>query len=106
LKSGDAQQAITHFRRSLEADSNFLEARAELADAYATSGEFGKAIEEMKQLLRADKDGSFHYRLGRWYQKVDRSSEANAAFAVASKLKDTRRENERSKLIPLGLLNP
>jgi len=106
LKSGDAQQAITHFRRSLEADSNFLEARAELADAYATSGEFGKAIEEMKQLLRADKDGSFHYRLGRWYQKVGRSSEANAAFAVASKLKDTRRENERSKLIPLGLLNP
>ena len=100
------QRAIAHFLRSLEADSNFVEARAELAEAYATLGEFGKAIEEMKQLLRADKDGSFHYRLGRWYQKLGQSSEANAAFAVASKLKETRRENERSKLIPLGLLNP
>jgi len=106
LKSGDAQQAITHFRRSLEADSNFLEARAELADAYATLGEFGKAIEEMKQLLRADKDGSFHYRLGRWYQKIGQPSDAHAAFAMASKLKENRREVERSKLIPFAPQNP
>ncbi|MCI0418392.1 MAG: tetratricopeptide repeat protein [Acidobacteria bacterium] len=105
LKSGDAQRAIAHFHRSLEADSNFLEARAELADAHATLGEFGKAIEEMKQVLRADKDGSFHYRLGRWYQKIGQSSEANAVFAVASKLKENRREIERSKLIPLGPQN-
>ncbi|MGH9426428.1 MAG: tetratricopeptide repeat protein, partial [Terriglobia bacterium] len=106
LKTGDAQQAISHFHRSLEANSDFLEARAELADAYATLGEFGKAIEEMKQVLRADKDGSFHYRLGRWYQKIGQSSEANAAFAVASKLKENRREVERSKLIPFGSQNP
>ena len=77
-----------------------------MAEAYATLGEFGKAIEEMKQLLRADKDGSSHYRIARWYQKLGQSSEANAAFAMASKLKETRRENERSKLVPLGLLNP
>ncbi len=106
LKSGDAARAVAHFHRSLEADSSFVEARAELADAYATLGEFGKAIEEMKQVLRADKDGSFHYRLGRWYQKLGQSSEANAAFTLASKLKETRREKERSKLIPVGLLNP
>ena len=106
LKSGDAARAVAHFHRSLEADSSFVEARAELADAYATLGEFGKAIEEMKQVLRADKDGSFHYRLGRWYQKLGQSSEANSAFTLASKLKETRRENERSKLIPVGLLNP
>jgi|GEM_PF-1777546 len=106
LKSGDAARAVAHFHRSLEADSSFVEARAELADAYATLGEFGKAIEEMKRVLRADKDGSFHYRLGRWYQKLGQSSEANAAFTLASKLKETRRENERSKLIPVGLLNP
>jgi tetratricopeptide (TPR) repeat protein len=106
LKSGDAQQAIAHFHRSLEANPNFVEARAELADAYATLGEFGKAIEEMKRLLRADKDGSFHYRLARWYQKIGQSSEANAAFAVATKLKETRREGERLKLIPFGPQNP
>jgi len=69
-------------------------------------GEFGEAIEEMKQLIPADKDGSFHYRLGRWYQKLGQSSEANAAFTLASKLKETRREIERSRLIPVGLLNP
>jgi Tfp pilus assembly protein PilF len=102
LKSGNAQQAIAHFHRSLEANSNFVEARAELADAHATLGEFGKAIEEIKQVLAADKDGSFHYRLGRWYQKLGQSSEANEAFAVASKLKENRREIERSKLTPLG----
>ena len=102
LKSGDAQQAITHFGRSLEADSSFVEARADLAEAHATLGEFGEAIEEMKQLLPADKDGSFHYRLGRWYQRIGQSSEANAAFAVASKLKEDRREIERSKLVPLA----
>jgi tetratricopeptide (TPR) repeat protein len=59
LKSGDAQRAIAHFHRSLEADSNFVEARAELADAYATLGEFGKAIEEMKQLLGPTRTAHF-----------------------------------------------
>jgi Tfp pilus assembly protein PilF len=102
LKSGDAQRAISHLHRSLEGDSNFLEARADLADAYASLEEFGKAIEEMKQVLRSDKDGSFHYRLGRWYQRIGQSSEANAAFAAATKLKENRREIERSKLVPLG----
>jgi predicted Zn-dependent protease len=99
LRTGNGQQAIVHLQRSLEADSNLVEVHAELADAYAASGDFGMAIKVMKQALAADKDGSFHYRLGRWYQTMGQTSEATMAFAVASKLKETRRETERSRLI-------
>jgi predicted Zn-dependent protease len=106
LRTGNAQQAIVHLQRSLEADSNFVEVRAELADAYAASGDFGKAINTMNKALAADKDGSFHYRVGRWYQIVGQTSEANVAFAVANKLKETRRETERSKLIPFEPRGP
>jgi Tfp pilus assembly protein PilF len=99
LKSGDAQQAISYFHRSLKADSTLVEARAELATAYAALGEFSKAVQQIKQVLSGDKDGSFHYRLGRWYQKIGQTANANAAFATATQLKNGRRETERSKLI-------
>ena len=102
LKTGNAQQAIVHFQHALDTDSSLVEARAELADAYAASGDLWKAIKEMAQALPSDKDGSFHYRMGRWYQTVGQTSEASAAFAVASRLKESRRETERSKLIPLA----
>ena len=73
-------------------------ARAGLADSYAALGEFEKAIQEMKQALDADSDGSFHYRLGRWYQKTGLTHEANEAFATSSQLKENKREQERLKL--------
>jgi hypothetical protein len=44
--------------------------------------------------------------VGRWYQIVGQTSEANVAFAVANKLKETRRETERSKLIPFEPRGP
>jgi tetratricopeptide (TPR) repeat protein len=103
LKTGKPQEAIHYFQASLQADSSSGETRAALADAYAASGELAKAIQEMKPALPGDKDGSFHYRLGRWYQKMGQTSAADAAFAMASKLKEARREAERSKL---SLLQP
>jgi predicted Zn-dependent protease len=101
LETGNAEDAIRHLQRALKADSNSAETRAQLASAYANSGDLGKAIKEMKQALPDDKDGSFHYRLGRWYQKIGQSTEADVAFAMATKLKAARRETERSKLHPI-----
>ena len=51
----------------------------------------------MKQALRADTDGSMHYRLGRWYQKNGQTRQAAEAFAVSTKLKaeKLKRDTER-----------
>jgi len=97
LKERHAQEAEPYFRRALAADPRLASARAGLADSHAALGNIEEAIQEMKQALSADADGSYHYRLGRWLQKTGRTSEANEAFAASTKLKDAKlkRDTER-----------
>lgn len=98
LKMKSPQQAVPHFRRSLDADPSFTAARVGLADSYAAMGETERAIQEMKQALGADTDGSLHYRLGRWYQKTGQTREADQAFSVSTRLKEEKHREERAKL--------
>ena len=78
-----------------------LPAPAGLADAYAALGETDRAIAEMKQALRADTDGSMHYRLGRWYQKNGQSREAAEAFAVSTRLKAEKLKHDTERFTAL-----
>jgi len=106
LKMQNPQDAVPYFKKALEADPTLTVAHSGLADSYAAVGEIYQAIQETKQILAVDTDGSFHYRLGRWYQKVGRPREADTAFAISTKLKEQKREEERAKLTRLRPTDP
>ena len=94
LRSNQAQEAALRFERALKADATLAAARAGLADCYAAMGELEKAAMEMRRALPSDIDGSLHYRLGRWYQKLGREREAAEAYSQTARLKDEKRKSE------------
>jgi predicted Zn-dependent protease len=53
---------------------------ADLSRVYEDRGEVQKAIDEMKQALPLDVDGSYYFRLGRLYMKM--GDRVNAALAL------------------------
>ncbi len=95
LKRNRHSEAASYFEKSLQADPAFAAARAGLAEAHAAAGDIEKAIAEMKPALRADRDGSFHYRIARWYQETGRAREAREAFAATAKIKAEKLERDR-----------
>lgn len=101
LKMRSPQDAAPYFERALDADPTFQAARAALADSFAVIGETAKAIEEMKQALGADTDGSFHYRLGRWYQKTGQAQEASEAFSISTRLKEQKLKRDSERFVTL-----
>ncbi len=101
LKMRSPQDAAPYFERALDADPTFQPARAALADSFAAMGETAKAIEEMKQALGADTDGSFHYRLGRWYQKTGQAQEASEAFSISTRLKEQKLKRDSERFVTL-----
>jgi Tfp pilus assembly protein PilF len=94
LRSDQAQEAAACFGRALAADATLADARAGLADSEAAMGELEKAVAEMQRALPSDTDGSLHYRLGRWYQKLGREREAAEAFAQTTRLKEEKGKSE------------
>ncbi len=94
-RPGEAQRA---FQRALEADPALAPARAGLADSHAALGDTENAVREMKRALAGDPDGSYHYRLGRWFQLLGLSGEASEAFAVSTELKQKREQFEKERL--------
>jgi len=94
LRSDQAQEAAVCFGRALAADATLADARAGLADSDAVMGELEKAVTEMQRALPSDTDGSLHYRLGRWYQKLGREDEAAEAFAQTARLKEEKGKSE------------
>jgi tetratricopeptide (TPR) repeat protein len=94
LRSNQAREAAACFKRALEADATLAAARAGLADCHAAMGELEKAAVEMQRALPSDIDGSLHYRLGRWYQRLGREREAAEAYSQTARLKDEKRKSE------------
>jgi len=94
LRSNRAREAAACFEKALEADATLTAARAGLADGYAAMGELEKAAMEIQRALPSDIDGSLHYRLARWYQKLGRDREAAEAYSQTARLKDEKRKSE------------
>ena len=63
-------------------------------------GELEKAVRAMQPALAGDADGSFHYRLGRWYQKLGKQRQAAEAFAETARLKEKRYKSELMRFTP------
>jgi tetratricopeptide (TPR) repeat protein len=87
LKANEPDEALTVFRTAAAADPKAVNVHVGLADALAALGNFEAAITEVRPVLASDPDGSYHYRIGRWYQKTGRKEEARAAFAETSRIK-------------------
>jgi len=100
LRSGQAREAALCFEQALRADPKLAGAQAGLADSYAAMGELEKAVRAMQPALAGDADGSFHYRLGRWYQKLGKQREAAEAFAETARLKGERYKSELMRFTP------
>ncbi len=94
LASGRTEEAAVSFRRSLELDPTARKAHAGLADCYAATGDLDAAVAEMKRALPSDVDGSLHYRLGRWYQRMGRDHEAAQEFSETARLKAQLQKRE------------
>ena len=62
-------------------------AHAGLADANAALGQLEAAISEMRKVLTQDVNGSYHYRIAKWYQQTGHAEEARAAFAETARIK-------------------
>jgi len=101
LKTNSPREAAAHFQRALEADPSLAAARVGLADSYAGVPELEKAIQQMERAVSADPDGSWHYRLGTWYQATGRDAEARTAFAATARLKNELRAREQARFLAL-----
>jgi tetratricopeptide (TPR) repeat protein len=60
---------------------------ADLSRVYEDRGEVQKAIDEMKQALPLDVDGSYYFRLGRLYMKIGDRVDAAQALDQSAKLR-------------------
>jgi tetratricopeptide (TPR) repeat protein len=65
---GDLRKAAEFFERSLEFDSTSINARSRLANVYYSLGEFVKAIDLNKEIMRMEPEESLPYvNLGNYY---------------------------------------
>jgi tetratricopeptide (TPR) repeat protein len=87
LKNGAPEEALTAFRAATASDPGLTAARVGMADAHAALGHMEAAIAEMRKVLAKDTDGSYHYRIGRWYQQVGKAQQARVAFAETARIK-------------------
>jgi tetratricopeptide (TPR) repeat protein len=101
LKNGSAEEALRAFAAAATADPGLAAAHAGLADANAALGKFDAAISEMRKVLAQDADGSYHYRIAKWYQQTGRAEEARAAFAETARLKAKTHAGLEGRLTPV-----
>lgn len=85
LRSGNANEAIEHFKQALRYRPvlfNIVSMDDCLANAYLEIGRLDEAIAEYQRLLRLNSnDALSHYRLGLAYEKKGMKAEAGAEFS-------------------------
>jgi tetratricopeptide (TPR) repeat protein len=80
-------QAEPHLKEALAGNADFVSRiHALLGTIYSHQGRDQQAMDELKQGLASDDDGSVHYRLARLYQKTGQTKLAEAEFAETRRL--------------------
>lgn len=80
-------EAGPYLKSALTAKAELLpRVHALLGKIYAEQGDTAHAVEEYKQALPNDSDGSVHFQLGRLYQKLGETRLATAAFEESKAL--------------------
>ncbi len=108
LKLGDsllldrkAEEAIPHFRAAVDLDSSMVQAHARLGKSFALLGKYQDAVRELELALNLDEDGSIHYQLGTFYNKLGEKEKAMVTLKKSQKL---RKENlKKQQLQVMGM---
>ena len=87
LNHGDSDAAFGLLQKALHAAGDELPyVHADLSRIYEERGDTDHAISELKEALRNDSDGSYHFRLGRLYLKAGDRTAAARAMQESEKL--------------------
>lgn len=77
LRNGNARGAIVLFRNALERDENFVDARYQLARAYAATGKYDQAEKEFQKVRRQNPSlSALNLELARLYNSMNRPDRA------------------------------
>jgi len=87
LESGDAAQAIAHYRQAIALKPDFAEAHNNLGNALLQSGSPGEAIIHLREALRLNlRTSEVHHNLGNALAAVGRLDEAVAEYRASIRL--------------------
>lgn len=96
----DAEPYLNH---GLHARPDLLpRVHALLGRVLARTGREKEAIEELRQGLASDDDGSVHYQLARLYQKMGDPKAADAAFEKSKQIRARRDDLAQRALMPIN----
>ena len=84
---GDDAGAIQYAEIALEGNPNLIETRIVLARVYLAKQEPKLAIAELRKVISADPDGSYHFLLYRAYRQAGDEEAAKAAMAEFQQLR-------------------
>jgi tetratricopeptide (TPR) repeat protein len=77
------------FKRALQLDPGFAQARFQLGSLYANQRKFTEAIEQLRQAVKLDPAmANAHYRLGQAYQQTGQRALAAQEFDIFQRLKE------------------
>jgi tetratricopeptide (TPR) repeat protein len=95
--------AEPYLKRSLHARPDLRpRVHALLGRVLARTGREKEAIQELKQGLASDEDGSVHYQLARLYQKMGDPKAADAAFEKSKQIRARRDDLAQRALMPIN----
>jgi tetratricopeptide (TPR) repeat protein len=93
VRRGQHEEALPHLAIALNgAPGSLPRVHALLSKIYAFQGRTVEAITELKQALRADSDGSYHYQLYQLYKKIGDPKAATTALEKSKSIRRNRAE--------------
>jgi len=106
LLENQPQDAVTWLEAILAAGERVFDVHAQLAAAYAGTGQPRKAIPVLKAAIAAAPwDGALYFRLGQLYQQTEQRELARDAFESSRRLKNSDREDVETLMQAATALN-
>ena len=101
LFRGERSKALESFRQALRLEPDSASARLALGTVLLQSGQAEAAVAELEAAIALrPRMRQAHYQLGRAYQALGRSAEAEAAFARVKELVGEELDAEDELLVP------
>jgi len=89
LFDGDEEQAEALLRKSVKLNGGYWESHLELAKAQEQKGELAAALGEFRRAIELNpKDATAHFRLGSLYDRLGKTDQAKAEYAIHKSLID------------------
>ncbi len=92
------EKALDYLKRVSVLDKNYPDVHGFIGMAYSQLGQYAQAEAELKLASASDQDGRIHYQLGRVYQRLANSEEAQREFAISDKLKNESAQKNQARV--------